>query len=382
MLQHLDTLIAFAVVMAILSLMITLLVQATSALLGLRGVNLRRTVAELIDALCPNVAEHARALATEALLHPLISDSNFANLGSYRWKSDSHRPTSNSNWPKLERWRLATAVRPDELVGVIEAMAKDAAGRYPEDLRKAAAAVAGTIAGAADRIAAFRVWFDTAMDRASQRFAAQMRLLTVIFSAGLAFGVQLDAAKLLERLSLHADVRARLVASADAVAQQAAAILSPSSSAIPWVYSEAVRELKQQAPEASGLPDPPAFTTRLDAEVWLRAQLAAGAEPLIRRYREIVSSKLAAALDRLEDQAGALRAELSESRLTLLPDPYPSGRALLWSMCPLNRQFWGILISAGLLSLGAPFWFNALKTLATLRPLVATRQEAAEKRAS
>jgi hypothetical protein len=44
-------------------------------------------------------------------------------------------------------------------------------------------------------------------------------------------------------------------------------------------------------------------------------------------------------------------------------------------MCPVNRQFWGILVTVGLLSLGAPFWYNALKTVATLRPILATRQE-------
>lgn len=354
MLQHLDTLIAFAVVMAVLSLMITLVVQATSALLGLRGANLRRTVAELLGTLRPDVAARAQALATEALSHPLISDSN---------------------WPKFERWRLATAVRPDELSRVIESIARDATGRYPEELRKAASAVTDAIAGAADRVASFRAWFDTAMDRASQRFAAEMRFWTVIFSVALAFGIQLDAVKLLERLSLDAEVRARLVAGADAVTEQAGAILSPSSSAIPWAYTEAVRELKRQAPEASGLPDPPSFSTRQDAEIWLRVQLGARADRAVERYREILSGKLTAALDRVKDQAASLHAELSQSRLALLPDPYPSLRALLWSMCPVNRQFWGILISAGLLSLGAPFWFNALKSLATLRPLVAARQE-------
>jgi hypothetical protein len=235
--------------------------------------------------------------------------------------------------------------------------------------------VAEAVAGAKERVSAFRDWFDTAMDRASQRFAAQMRLWTVIFSVVLAFGIQLDTSRLLEQLSLDAEVRARLVAGADAVTEQASAILSPASSAIPWVYGEAVRELKQRVLEASRLPDPPSFSTRQDAEIWLRAQLGARADSVIGQYREIVANKLTAAVDRLKDQAASLHAELSRSRLALIPDPYPGWRALLWGMCPVNRQFWGILISAGLLSLGAPFWFNALKSLATLRPLVAARQE-------
>jgi hypothetical protein len=39
------------------------------------------------------------------------------------------------------------------------------------------------------------------------------------------------------------------------------------------------------------------------------------------------------------------------------------------------RQFWshlfGVLLTAGLLTLGAPFWFNLLKNLTSLRPAVA-----------
>jgi hypothetical protein len=34
-------------------------------------------------------------------------------------------------------------------------------------------------------------------------------------------------------------------------------------------------------------------------------------------------------------------------------------------------HFWGMATSAALLSLGAPFWFNLLKTLSNLRPILA-----------
>jgi len=42
---------------------------------------------------------------------------------------------------------------------------------------------------------------------------------------------------------------------------------------------------------------------------------------------------------------------------------------------PANLHFWGILFSAGLLSLGAPFWYNALKGLSALKPIVADREQ-------
>jgi hypothetical protein len=39
------------------------------------------------------------------------------------------------------------------------------------------------------------------------------------------------------------------------------------------------------------------------------------------------------------------------------------------------RHFAGVLLSAALLSLGAPFWFNALKQLSSLRSIVANKEE-------
>jgi hypothetical protein len=37
----------------------------------------------------------------------------------------------------------------------------------------------------------------------------------------------------------------------------------------------------------------------------------------------------------------------------------------------VNSHFFGVLFSAMLLSLGAPFWFNVLRQAASLRPIVA-----------
>ena len=39
------------------------------------------------------------------------------------------------------------------------------------------------------------------------------------------------------------------------------------------------------------------------------------------------------------------------------------------------RHFAGVALSAGLLSLGAPFWFNALKGLTSLRSIVANKEQ-------
>ncbi len=42
----------------------------------------------------------------------------------------------------------------------------------------------------------------------------------------------------------------------------------------------------------------------------------------------------------------------------------------------VRGKFWGIFATAIFLSLGAPFWFNLLKNLSNLRPILASKQKA------
>jgi hypothetical protein len=42
---------------------------------------------------------------------------------------------------------------------------------------------------------------------------------------------------------------------------------------------------------------------------------------------------------------------------------------------PTTRELPGLLIAMAFLSLGEPFWYNTLKKLASLRPLLAMKHE-------
>lgn len=72
-------------------------------------------------------------------------------------------------------------------------------------------------------------------------------------------------------------------------------------------------------------------------------------------------------IKRLAARAHKVYELFGDANFQLIPQPYPSdfkGDSLL-----------GLLISAVLLSLGAPFWFNALKTLCSLKPEVSSKQK-------
>jgi hypothetical protein len=75
MLNTLDTVIAFAVIMTVVSLLITILVQMVSAALSLRGKNLANALALTFQTIDPRIGEHAHSLAAQILRDPIFSDS-------------------------------------------------------------------------------------------------------------------------------------------------------------------------------------------------------------------------------------------------------------------------------------------------------------------
>lgn len=108
MLDSLDTLIAFALIFAVVSLLVTIVVQMITSTLNLRGQNLAWAVAETFEAIDPVLANKAKAyksglskkLADHLLTDRLLSDKQFL------WGVGT-----------------ATAVRPEELFDLLHRIA-------------------------------------------------------------------------------------------------------------------------------------------------------------------------------------------------------------------------------------------------------------------
>ena len=75
MLSTLDTVIAFAVIMTVLSLLITIIVQMVSAAFSLRGKNLANALALTFQTIDPKIGDYAHSLAAQILRDPIFSDS-------------------------------------------------------------------------------------------------------------------------------------------------------------------------------------------------------------------------------------------------------------------------------------------------------------------
>jgi hypothetical protein len=156
-------------------------------------------------------------------------------------------------------------------------------------------------------------WFDGSMDRASQYFAMNIRFITVLFSIVIAFSLHLDAYSLFSQISGNPEIRAKLMVSSDALLKQAEVGLGTTSQ-----------------------------VTKAD-------------------------------IDKLEEQVNSIKGiqnDIINTKLQLIPQPYPG-----FLVYKFNRHFWGVLAMAGLLSLGAPFWFNILKRMSNLRPVLAGKDE-------
>lgn len=79
MLNTLDVVIAFAVIMTVLSLLITILVQMVSAALSLRGKNLANALSLTFQTIDPRIGDQAHSLAAQILRDPIFSDSIWRN---------------------------------------------------------------------------------------------------------------------------------------------------------------------------------------------------------------------------------------------------------------------------------------------------------------
>ena len=121
-LEHLDTVLSFAVVMLLLSLQITILVQTVVAISGLRGWNLSWSLTQLLKQVGPalNLEGQATKLSREILKHPALTHT----------------------WTLLGR-RKATAIRPAELLRVVEDLATNRNSALDDKTRQAVAAALG-----------------------------------------------------------------------------------------------------------------------------------------------------------------------------------------------------------------------------------------------
>ncbi|HYY72526.1 MAG TPA: hypothetical protein VE778_02925, partial [Candidatus Bathyarchaeia archaeon] len=100
------------------------------------------------------------------------------------------------------------------------------------------------------RLEVLRAWFNYVMDRASQRFAFQARLVTIMLACIFVFAAHFDGVRLLQSMSQGAELRARLAATADALdkhAEQLSRTKEIVHTVVPDVYRNAMVSILRAA---------------------------------------------------------------------------------------------------------------------------------------
>lgn len=300
MIQNLEVLISFAVVMAGLSLLITILNQMISAALSIRGTTLRFGIQVLLENISPELKSQAGQISHEILSHALVSDAYSAKYKRPFW----------------DFYKLASTIRREELTGILKILKESAPDQpepWQEPLKKLDALKFDEIQKQLNQ------WFDTSMERTSERFAIRMRIWTVVFSFLLAFSLHLDSSRLLKQLNSDPSLRAQLI-----------------------IAGKTLQEKSDEIVKNPG---------GLDVEK----------------------------LQKTQEQAKAIVDDLSKTGLEIIEEPYQWGDFILMN-AGWKRHLLGIIASGAFLSLGAPFWFNLLKSLTNLKPVPALKVEQEEEK--
>jgi hypothetical protein len=331
MLKSIDVLIGVAVVMLVVSAAVTALTQFFLHIMQAKGKKLKEGVASLLQLVAPNF-EHqcAERIADTILKHPLVC------RGDGKLSETIHREelikmvlelstASGTNaLNEADRKALKAALEANGIkdpAGVLE-NARSLLLRlemgHPELSNAMRTDLALLQEAASSFLAKIHSWFDQTIDRTVDSFTITARKVTFCCAAGLVAFLQLDTIALINQLSMDGQLRNTLVQQAMKVSASQPAAPGPTTSQDVPI---AVKQLQQDLDE----------------------------------NRDQIRDLASLGLFRVPGNIGEWARE------------FQSGNIIM--------KMAGLLISVVLLSLGAPFWYNALKTLIGLRSVIAGKDD-------
>jgi hypothetical protein len=356
MLKTLDILIGLSVVMLFVSMIVTVVTQFILTQLQMRAKHLLSGIADLLAQIDPKMPRHAaEEIAGAILSHPLICDAN-SKLGSVIHREELTKfllelgsIDGQQTLPKTQRFLSEEAKQ-----HLINALASNGAGTpdqirqtlqnvrslalqlelaHPELTNAARARIAMLQQANSQLIGKINLWFDQTMDRVSGRFTANTRWVTFAVGLLIAIVLQLDTAALISRLSIDESARNALINRATVAVASTASAPQPNAPGNPPQDSKA-NDGKGPTP-ANATPNGPFDLTDADK----------------RAVRDLMTNNILGVPTSLKDWA----------------------ERWSWQNCLMKSI--GIVLTAVLLSLGAPFWYNTLQNLVRLRSVIASKDD-------
>jgi len=427
MLESLDTVIAFVTIMLVVSMLITIAVQMLAAALNLRGINLAKGLVNTFNTILPGFEDQAQGFANRILGGRLLSDTGASIFGR---RATAVRPqevfdamlriaTGRREAPVemrdnarrvLQGLGLRQAVLNaaeaqvaaatgigQQLTGTVQQLrdaATTAIAQLPADqqtqAREAIAAISDRLNAyevAATRDAAaltgaveaayrkFHYWFDVSQERAQQWFSSHTRWFTIIFAIVFAFWLQLDTVEIFRLVSSNRAVRDALVAQSGLVIKQAEKLLGDNQSVlqqalVSWRNGLTDDNARKAVAGEAATPTDSRGSLREKVEKKLVAAGIPGTDDLLSGLDSTIDKTVQESLKSSGQQFSDVKLDLDKTGFALFPANGKGRWGDNWGD-HFAGHIWGMIFSAALLSLGAPFWYNALKSLASLRSKVA-----------
>ena len=388
-----DTVLSFASVMLVLSLFVTAWVQLLGGFLRLRHRNLRWGLERLLNQLDPEnkLAGQAKAVARKIAseVPALANDSRLFGGGTEALKPAELVKTLRALAAAEDSGAAGQAVKalvdsidtkgpPTALGSNIDAISNELVTLFPSQAKAVQEAVDRGVKRGDALARQVGDWFDTVMDRVADRFTLHTRYIAVIVSGVVVFAMGVDAVTLYTNLRSDSARRATLVAQTPELLKTATASITSSSclnvasAAIAKLASDPDKEWS--AAWSTVLAKAPKNLDDVkEGSAWLNQQALATKPPLpdaSQRFNQAYAdANKTCVTDRLKDIDSLTKGPLKEvSALTVPADQ-------LWTSETFLGHVPGLLLAWVLLTLGAPFWFNMLKSMSSLRPLIASRSD-------
>jgi hypothetical protein len=412
MLNSLDVLVGFTVVMLVVSMAVTMLTQAIgTSIMNLRGKSLHEGLTSLLALMDQGLSrEQAKRIADHILRNPLVSAGS-ASRGKYRLASVIHRdeltkllldfavpgeaakadPQNYADEASLRHALRGSLARngipdPEAVLRQVRSAVVELERRNPEASQAIRSNVALLNFAASDYLAKLNSWFDQTVDRTSELFTRRIRIVTALVALGVALTIQLDSIGLINRLSVDQKLRDSLVERALQKDPDWCRDAGPSCPLAPTGATTAT-PAEGDAAAPAGAAEANQSTAEVNGSAAVDSNAAV---PVDSNASALDSNAVAPAAPPSSTPAAAppppgqavTKAQRKIEELGVVNIP-TSGRAwwqAWWQSPAKDAPFrWpfllGVLLSAALLSLGAPFWYSTLANLLKMRSLIAQKDE-------
>jgi len=347
LLNVLALIIAFSAVMLLLSLLVTSLSQTTQAILRLRARNLEHAVTRLLEM---ELDVHTRSRSRDCAARLL----NSPDLALLDRRSDPNSLLSRFRGPQVS-W-----VDPSVMREVLHKSQEDSA---PPGEGKREGVIPSSVN--VERVAQR---FDRVEPAMSKRFAKIMRGISLAWAVVVAVVFQVSTPALVQRLSTDPAYRARVEGQASAIIEGSRVVLTAPKDAAEVAFEHLIERRPELATLRNGVDTldrhPEATEERLAELLENHADRSA----ILADYDRLLEEALQAEVDQ-----GIARTKATAQQLAAI-DITPWQHDTRFYFDNGSAQFvniLGVLTTAILLTLGAPFWFRVVKQSMGLRDLLA-----------